>query len=134
MNAVTMASTSSRFSTRAGAGGEAHILAQRVAAQHRGHAAPHLVAGARDRDPAAVAALEVTVRADIAGHQTEPGTDEAGGGEERRHLVEHPEDRFVECDVDHLSAGFLAAAQRHQRADGAVEAGDVVGERGGARG
>ena len=75
----------------------------------------------------------MAVRADVAGHQPEPGADEPGGGVERRHLVQHAEDRFVERDIDHLPACLLAAAEREQRADGAIEAGDVVGKRGGAR-
>ena len=49
---------------------------------------------------------------------------------ERRHLVENPEDRLVERNVDHLSlAGLFRDAQRHQDADRAVHARHVVRQR-----
>ena len=76
----------------------------------------------------------MTMRADVDRVRAHPLADIAVLLKRRDHLVEHPEHRFVQRQIDALSlAGGLARFQRNQRADRAVHAGHIVGQRRRAR-
>ena len=99
-----------------------------------GQALEHLVGGAGDGDPLVVLGAEVAVRA---GHETARPFAFAHLAVQPVHrgqFFEHAEHGFVDADVDDLpAAGGLGMAQRHEHADGAEQAGDVVAQRHGAR-
>ena len=109
---------------------ETFVVGELRLTHHLREAGEHLVVGARDRHPAPVRAGVVAVRCRGVGLGPASLADVSGLVVDRRNLVEEPEDAVVQPDVDELTApGLLSCAQRQQHAEGAVETGQVVGQR-----
>ena len=128
--ARTIAFTSSRRSSRERLSRKRSSTASSGCPIARVRRSNHPVVGARDGHPPAVRARVVAVRRRGVGLGAAALAHVSGPVVDRRDLVEEPEDPVVQRDVDVLAApGPLAGAQRQQHPEGAVQTGEIVGER-----
>ena len=73
----------------------------------------------------------MAVRAGVARSNPFALADDSGIGVGRRQLIQHPEYCFIKPDVDDLAGAAGAYVQQgDQRADGTVEAGQIIAQRG----
>ena len=113
--------------------GHARIRGQVGAAHRLTQAREHPVVGTGDRDPPPVASLVVVVGHRALRARTDPLAHPARAAEHGDRVVEHAQHRLVEPEIDDLALAVpLGVAQRHERADGAEHARQIVGHRGGA--
>ena len=112
---------------------EGAVRGQLGPADRFGQAGEHLVVGAGDGHPLSVAGGVMAVGHRVVGVRPHSLANVPRGRIHRRQLVQEAEHGLVQPDVDHLPlARALLHPQRQQYAIGAVDAGEIVGQGGGA--